>query len=274
MRQFGTSGVWELFLPGVASGAHYKFVILGADGQWREKADPMAFHTEVPPATSSVVFESRHQWSRRRLDDRTSRGRRGRQADVGLRGAPRVVATRQVVRRDGRRARDVLPGPGLHPRRVPARDGAPVRWLVGLPGDVVLRTDVALRRPRRLPAPGRHPAPARDRRDPRLGARALPEGRVRARAVRRHAALRGPEPVAWRAPRLGHATSSTSAAARCATSWSPTRCTGSRSSTSTGCAWTPSRRCSTSTTRASRASGRRTCTAAARTSRRCSSSRR
>jgi 1,4-alpha-glucan branching enzyme len=63
MRQFGTSGVWEIFLPGVASGAQYKFVILGADGQWREKADPMAFHTEVPPATSSVVFESRHQWS-------------------------------------------------------------------------------------------------------------------------------------------------------------------------------------------------------------------
>jgi 1,4-alpha-glucan branching enzyme len=63
MRQFGTSGVWELFLPGVASGAHYKFVVLGADDQWREKADPMAFHTEVPPATSSVVFESRHQWS-------------------------------------------------------------------------------------------------------------------------------------------------------------------------------------------------------------------
>ena len=63
MRQFGTSGVWELFLPGVASGAHYKFVILGADGLWREKADPMAFHTELPPATSSVVFESRHQWS-------------------------------------------------------------------------------------------------------------------------------------------------------------------------------------------------------------------
>jgi len=63
MRQFGTSGVWELFLPGVASGAHYKFVVLGADGQWREKADPMAFHTEVPPATSSVVFQSRHQWS-------------------------------------------------------------------------------------------------------------------------------------------------------------------------------------------------------------------
>ena len=54
----------------------------------------------------------------------------------------------------------------------------------------------------------------------------------------------------------------------------PTRSTGSRSSTSTGCGSTPSPRCSTSTTRASPASGRPTCTAAARTSRRCSSSRR
>jgi 1,4-alpha-glucan branching enzyme len=63
MRQLGHSGVWELFLPGVVAGAQYKFAILGADGEWREKADPMAFHTEVPPQTSSVVFESRHRWA-------------------------------------------------------------------------------------------------------------------------------------------------------------------------------------------------------------------
>ncbi|MFC6286649.1 1,4-alpha-glucan branching protein GlgB [Nocardioides sp. GCM10027113] len=62
MRQLGTSGVWELFVPGVGSGTGYKFVILGADGHWREKADPMAFHTEIPPATSSVVFESTYEW--------------------------------------------------------------------------------------------------------------------------------------------------------------------------------------------------------------------
>ena len=54
MRQLGTSGIWELFVPDVGSGTKYKFLILGADGQWREKADPMAFHTETPPATSSV----------------------------------------------------------------------------------------------------------------------------------------------------------------------------------------------------------------------------
>jgi len=62
MRQLGVSGVWELFVPGVGSGAHYKYIVLGADDQWREKADPMAFWTEVPPAQSSVVFESRHTW--------------------------------------------------------------------------------------------------------------------------------------------------------------------------------------------------------------------
>jgi 1,4-alpha-glucan branching enzyme len=63
MRSLGSSGVWELFIPGVADGAHYKFNILGADGTWREKADPMAFATEAPPATASVVFSSDYAWN-------------------------------------------------------------------------------------------------------------------------------------------------------------------------------------------------------------------
>jgi 1,4-alpha-glucan branching enzyme len=63
MRSLGVSGVWELFVPGVGSGALYKFVVLGADDRWREKADPLAFATEVPPAQSSKVFQSRHSWS-------------------------------------------------------------------------------------------------------------------------------------------------------------------------------------------------------------------
>ncbi|MGZ4447754.1 MAG: 1,4-alpha-glucan branching protein GlgB [Nocardioides sp.] len=62
MRQLGHSGVWELFVPGVGSGTAYKFLILGTDGQWREKADPMASYAEVAPATSSVVFESGYTW--------------------------------------------------------------------------------------------------------------------------------------------------------------------------------------------------------------------
>jgi 1,4-alpha-glucan branching enzyme len=56
-------GLWEAVVPGAAEGNRYKFRVHGADGVWREKADPMAFATEVPPATASVVHVSRYQWS-------------------------------------------------------------------------------------------------------------------------------------------------------------------------------------------------------------------
>ena len=62
MRQMGMSGVWELFVPDIGQGAQYKYDVLGADGVWREKADPLASYAEVPPATSSVVFESSYEW--------------------------------------------------------------------------------------------------------------------------------------------------------------------------------------------------------------------
>ena len=117
-------------------------------------------------------------------------------------------------------------------------------------------------------------APGRHRRHRRLGARALPQGRLGAGPLRRHRALRAPRPAPRRAARTGARSCSTSAAPRCATSWWRTRSTGSRSSTSTGCASTRWPRCSTSTTRARRASGCRTSTAAGRTSRRCRSCRR
>ena len=63
MRALGSSGVWELFIPGVGNGAKYKYDVLGADSVWRQKADPMAQHTEHPPATASVVYTSDYEWS-------------------------------------------------------------------------------------------------------------------------------------------------------------------------------------------------------------------
>ncbi|MBG6085209.1 alpha-1,4-glucan:alpha-1,4-glucan 6-glycosyltransferase [Zhihengliuella flava] len=71
MRSLGRSGVWELFIPGVEAGAVYKFEVLGQDGQWRDKADPLAQRTEVPPLTGSVVAESNYafadgEWMRQR----------------------------------------------------------------------------------------------------------------------------------------------------------------------------------------------------------------
>jgi len=62
MRSMGGSGVWELFVPGAKSGDRYKYRILGPDGAWRDKADPLAQHTEVPPKTASVVYASTYEW--------------------------------------------------------------------------------------------------------------------------------------------------------------------------------------------------------------------
>src|SRR4051812_28914296 len=62
MRSLGGSGIWELFVPGIGAGTRYKFEIQGRDGHWRQKADPLAFATEVPPSTASVVTESTYTW--------------------------------------------------------------------------------------------------------------------------------------------------------------------------------------------------------------------
>jgi len=62
MRRLGTSGVFELFVPGVAPGALYKFHILGPNHELRLKADPFARAAELPPGTASRVTASSYQW--------------------------------------------------------------------------------------------------------------------------------------------------------------------------------------------------------------------
>ena len=62
MRSLGGSGVWELLIPGVGEGTKYKYDICGPDGSWHRKADPMARLAEHPPATASVVTQSRYEW--------------------------------------------------------------------------------------------------------------------------------------------------------------------------------------------------------------------
>ncbi|MFH8447956.1 1,4-alpha-glucan branching enzyme [Streptomyces fungicidicus] len=62
MRSLGSSGVWELFLPGVGEGTCYKFEIHSRYGHRFLKADPMARRTEAPPHTASVVTASHYEW--------------------------------------------------------------------------------------------------------------------------------------------------------------------------------------------------------------------
>jgi 1,4-alpha-glucan branching enzyme len=56
MRARHGSGIWELFIPRVEPGAHYKYEIVGIEGSLLpHKADPMARATQPPPLTASIV---------------------------------------------------------------------------------------------------------------------------------------------------------------------------------------------------------------------------
>ncbi len=78
MRLRHGAGVWELFVPRVAPGSHYKYDIVGPNGDHLPlKADPVARQTETPPNTASVVAPPYdHVW----LDDAWMSSRRERQA--------------------------------------------------------------------------------------------------------------------------------------------------------------------------------------------------
>ncbi len=63
MRKHIPSGIWELFVPGLAAGAIYKYQV-GHHGQVFEKADPYGFAAEVPPRTASKVADlNRYRWN-------------------------------------------------------------------------------------------------------------------------------------------------------------------------------------------------------------------
>jgi len=65
MRPRGSSGIWELFLPNIGEGAIYKYEITGPHGNLLPlKSDPYAFHSELRPATGSVVADlQNYQWN-------------------------------------------------------------------------------------------------------------------------------------------------------------------------------------------------------------------
>ncbi len=63
MRVRSGSGVWELFLPELPYGAHYKFEIRDQQGHLHLKADPYGRHFELRPDTAGLVTpESRYAW--------------------------------------------------------------------------------------------------------------------------------------------------------------------------------------------------------------------
>lgn len=63
LRAKGNSGIWEGFIPGVGKGAIYKYHIVSRLNDYRvDKTDPFAFHTEISPKTSSIVWDIEYSW--------------------------------------------------------------------------------------------------------------------------------------------------------------------------------------------------------------------
>ncbi|WP_415776031.1 1,4-alpha-glucan branching protein GlgB [Shewanella oncorhynchi] len=64
MRQHIANGLWELFLPNVAEGAHYKFDLVYQNGERHTKSDPMATQMECAPHNASIVPQkAHHSWN-------------------------------------------------------------------------------------------------------------------------------------------------------------------------------------------------------------------
>jgi len=57
MRSLGSSGVWEIFIPGVGKGAHYKFEVRDAHGVISLKTDPYGAFFETPPKNAAIVWD-------------------------------------------------------------------------------------------------------------------------------------------------------------------------------------------------------------------------
>ena len=64
MRRLGGSGVWEIFIPGVAEGTHYKFEIRGPLGDVFLKTDPYGFFAQHDLRTACMVTDlGRYGWN-------------------------------------------------------------------------------------------------------------------------------------------------------------------------------------------------------------------
>jgi 1,4-alpha-glucan branching enzyme len=79
MRLRASAGIWELFVPRLGPGEHYKYEIIDAGGHvLAQKADPVARASEAAPATASIVARSTpFEWN----DAEWLASRRERQAD-------------------------------------------------------------------------------------------------------------------------------------------------------------------------------------------------
>ncbi len=63
MRVLGSSGIWEIFIPGLDEGCVYKYAVKTGDNRVLEKADPYGFYSELRPKSASIVWNiQKYDW--------------------------------------------------------------------------------------------------------------------------------------------------------------------------------------------------------------------
>ena len=154
--------------PGSRPGCCYKYHI-AAPGRVHRARRPTRSrsHARSRPRRAAVTWDLAYTLERRRLDGRHAAKRSDHDAPVSIYEVHLGSWMREAdppyhslsYRDLAPKLADVLPGHGLHPRRVPADHRAPVLRVLGLPDDRLLRRDQPLRHPAGPDVPGRHAAP-------------------------------------------------------------------------------------------------------------------
>jgi 1,4-alpha-glucan branching enzyme len=74
--RWDSSGIWECDIPAVRQGHAYKYAITNVHGTKEDRADPMAFFSEIAPSTASKAWRLDYEWQ----DDEWMRERKTRNA--------------------------------------------------------------------------------------------------------------------------------------------------------------------------------------------------
>jgi 1,4-alpha-glucan branching enzyme len=75
MHRVGKSGIWETFIPKLEPGELYKYEIKAPGLPKFLKADPYSSYAEIPPDTSSIIYESNYKFR----DSKWMKARAGRE---------------------------------------------------------------------------------------------------------------------------------------------------------------------------------------------------
>ena len=132
MRRLGSSGVFELFIPGVEAGALYKYEIRTRTGALRVKTDPFAAKLERGPGHASIVqARSRYPWRDGRWLAQRANPMCAR-THARVRGAPRIVdawrgQSSALLSRNRTTSGHSRLDVGIHARRTAAGSGTSIR---------------------------------------------------------------------------------------------------------------------------------------------------